>query len=221
VTDQASEWASSTHSLDYLARADSIPHRGEGEAALLEHLPPHLGRVLDIGTGDGRLLGLVRSVRPSVNGVAIDYSPAMLAEARERFGGVDGIDVLDHDINAPLPDLGRFDAVVSSFAIHHCPDKRKRALYGEVFAALSPGGAFLNLEHVASPSERLHDAFLTAIGYTRETEDRSNILLDVETQLRWLRELGFQDVDCHWKWREMALLGGVRPAALASRTPVR
>jgi len=213
VTDHVSEWASSTHALGYLARADAIPHRGEGEAALLEHLPAHLGRVLDIGTGDGRLLGLVRSARPSVSGVAIDYSPAMLAAARERFGEVEGIDVLDHDINGPLPHLGPFDAVVSSFAIHHCPDERKRALYGEVFAALSPGGAFLNLEHVASPSEPLHDAFLSAIGYTRETEDRSNLLLDVETQLRWLRALGFQDVDCHWKWREMALLGGVRPVS--------
>lgn len=68
------------------------------------------------------------------------------------------------------------------------------------------------LEHVASSTDRLHDAFLAAVGYTRETEDRSNILLDVETQLRWLLELGFHDVDCHWKWRELALLSGVRPA---------
>jgi len=118
--------------------------------------------------------------------------------------------VVDHDINATLPDLGVFDAVVSSFAIHHCPDERKRELYEEVYAALSPGGVFLNLEHVASPSARLHDAFLTAIGYSRDNEDRSNILLDVETQLGWLRALGFVDVDCHWKWREMALLGGER-----------
>ncbi len=61
--------------------------------------------------------------------------------------------------------------------------------YMEVFALLNPGGSFLNVEHVASATECLHDAFLAAIGYTRETEDRSNILLDVETQLRWLREM--------------------------------
>ncbi len=46
---------------------------------------------------------------------------------------------------------------------------------------------------------------------TRADEDRSNLLLDVWTQVKWLDELGFEDVDCHWKWRELALFGGVKP----------
>ena len=40
----------------------------------------------------------------------------------------------------------------------------------------------MNLEHVSSPSERLHDAFLASLGYSRDTEDDSSILLNVGTQ---------------------------------------
>jgi hypothetical protein len=70
---------------------------------------------------------------------------------------------------------------------------------------------FYNLEHVASPTQNLHKRFLEAIGTTVQTEDKSDNLLDVNTQLEWLKEIGFTDVGCYWKWLEMALLIGVKP----------
>ena len=101
--------------------------------------------------------------------------------------------------------------MVSGFAIHHLADARKRALYGEVFALLRPGGRFLNLEHVASASARLHAEFLAAIGEGPDDEDPSDRLVPAWTQVRWLAQIGFEDADCHWKWREVALIGGRRP----------
>jgi SAM-dependent methyltransferase len=203
-------WTSAEHVREYLERADLISHRGEGDAALLEFLPAGARRILDVGTGDGRLLALVRNALPSTDAVAVDFSPAMLKAARERFAGDARVRVVEHNLDSSLPDLGKFDAVVSSFAIHHLVHERKRALYGEIYQLLNAGGVFCNLEHVSSPSERLHEEFLQRIGFTVETEDPSNKLLDFETQLRWLREIGFEDVDCQWKWRELALLVGVR-----------
>jgi tRNA (cmo5U34)-methyltransferase len=203
-------WQSADHVRDYMERADLISHRGEGEAALLEFIPAGTRRILDLGTGDGRLLALVRSAHPETEAVAVDFSPAMLEAARKRFAGDPRVSVVEHNMDSSLPALGLFDAVISSFAIHHLVHERKRALYREVFGLLNPGGVFCNLEHVSSPSARLHEDFLLRIGFTVETEDPSNKLLDVETQLGCLREIGFADVDCQWKWRELALLAGVR-----------
>jgi tRNA (cmo5U34)-methyltransferase len=208
-------WDSPDHARDYLGRADSILHRSEGESTLLEFLPPTPRRVLDLGTGDGRLLALVKAAltehNSNVEAVAVDFSPAMLEAARQRFAEDSSVTLIAHNLDNPLPALGRFDAVVSCFAIHHLLHERKRALYVEIHALLHPGGVFCNLEHVASPTPRLHEEFLHCLGITRETEDPSNKLLDLETQLRWLREIGFVDVDCHWKWRELALLVGRKP----------
>ena len=207
------EWRSANHALGYLARADAIPHRSEGEAVVLELLAGSFDRVLDLGCGDGRLLALILLAHPEARGVALDFSPAMIEAARTRFAGDDRVSILQHDMNEPLPDLGAFDAVVSSFAIHHLPDDRKRELYGEIFRALTPGGRLSNLEHVSSPTGALHAEFYRALGQSVEQEDPSNKCIPAEVQLEWLREIGFRDVECFWKWRELALLSGTKPGS--------
>ena len=136
----------------------------------------------------------------------------MLAAARERFAGQADVELVVHDLADPLPALGRFDLVVSGFAIHHLEDASKRALFGEVLGMLRPGGPFLNLEHVASATTGLHAAFMAAID---EGPGGRGPLgpagPGLGSQAAWLTEIGFEDADCHWKWRELALVGGRRP----------
>lgn len=212
TSSSVNRWRSTDHALSYLARADRIPRRTEGESVLLEQVPRTARRILDVGTGDGRLLALLKLDRPAAAGVALDFSDTMLAAVRDRFAQDASVTVVAHDLDRPLPDLGTFDAIVSSFAIHHLRHDRKRSLYAELFNLLEPGGIFANLEHVASPTPELHEKFLRAIGYTLAEDDPSNQLLDVETQLHWFREIGFLEVDCYWKWLEMALLIGIKPS---------
>ena len=201
-------WPTLEHALAYLAIADGVPHRAEGEAALLELVAGPAERVLDLGCGDGRTLALVLAACPGAQGVGLDFSPPMLAAAGERFAGDPAVELRSHDLDEPLGDLGRFDVVVSSFAIHHLDDARKAALYREAAALLRPGGWFANLEHVSSTTPRLHDEFRAALGDGPGPEDPANQTAPVERQLDWLRAAGLVDVDCFWKWRELALLAG-------------
>jgi len=207
------EWQSAAHAGAYLERAEQVPHRAAGESTLLDEIPAEVRRVLDLGAGDGRLLDLVLRARPNAIGVALDFSPLMLERLQSRFAASPAVEIVTHDLNEPLPALGTFDAVVSSFAIHHVNHERKRQLYAEIWTLLTDGGVFCNLEHVDSASAYGHARFLVAMGTAPEEEDPSNKLLDVQTQLEWLRAIGFADVDCYWKWRELALLVGFKRRA--------
>jgi SAM-dependent methyltransferase len=207
-------WADPEHAAGYLARADRMPHRAEGEAVLVGDLAPAMpGRVLDLGCGDGRLAALVLDAYPGSTAVGVDMSETMLAAAARRFGGPAGgpVELVELRMEDPLPTAHPFDepfdAIVSSFAIHHLPDDRKRSLYAEAAARLAPGGVLANLDVVASPTRALHELWRWEMGVDDDPSDR---LCDVESQLGWLRGAGLDDVDCIWKWRGLALLRGRR-----------
>jgi len=97
----------------------------------------------------------------------------MLDRAAGRFAGKRLIAVRKHDLADPLPGLAPADAIISALAIHHLSDQRKRTLFSEIHALLKPGGAFVNLDLVASPTPELHQRFRRAIG--REQDDPSDL----------------------------------------------
>lgn len=205
-------WSDPAKVDEYVGRVGRLAPRVAGEAALVELLPAAPERVLDLGCGDGRLTALVLDARPGVRaGVAVDSSPPMLARARDRFRDEPRVDVLEHDLSASITALGAFDVVVSGFAIHHLADARKMELLREIATQLRPGGVYANLEVVASPTPELHAEFRRAI--EREADDPEDQLVDVETQLSWMRAAGLDQVDCMWKWRGFALLAGRQTSA--------
>jgi tRNA (cmo5U34)-methyltransferase len=206
-------WVDADRAADYLARADALPHRREGEGVLVRDLAGAVpGRVLDLGCGDGRLTALVLAAFPESTALCVDMSPTMLDAVRARFEGDARVTVAVHDFVEPLPVGppfdGTFAAVVSSLAIHHAPDDRKRSLYAEAASRLGPGGVVANLDVVRSPTQSLHDRWRNEMG---ARDDPTDVLCDLNPQLDWLREAGLDDVDCIWKWRSLALMRGERP----------
>jgi tRNA (cmo5U34)-methyltransferase len=200
-------WSDPAQVDEYLGRVGRLQPRLAGEAMLVEVLPASPGRVLDLGCGDGRLAAVVLEHRETVTEVAaLDASPPMLNQARERFAGDSRVEVREWNLDDSIAGFGTFDVIVSGFAIHHLDDARKETLLVEIARQLRPGGVFANLEVVRSATPELHAAFRAAIG--RERDDPADRLVDVETQLGWMRTAGLEQVDCLWRWRGFALLVG-------------
>ncbi|MFC7692439.1 class I SAM-dependent methyltransferase [Paeniroseomonas aquatica] len=115
------------------------------EAALLEALPSRAGRILDIGTGTGRLLEVLAPRAESLLGV--DASRDMLALARARLAerGLGAhCAVRQADMyRLPLPDAG-FDVVTLQMVLHYAEDPA--AALAEAARVLRPDGLLLILD---------------------------------------------------------------------------
>jgi ubiquinone/menaquinone biosynthesis C-methylase UbiE len=196
-------------------------------------------RVLDLGSGSGVLAAAILQRFPDAEIVLADFSKPMLDAARASFLSpphhVRIVDFTDPSWTNEVSDLAPFDAVVSGFAIHHQPDPNKRRIYAEIFELLAPGAPFIHIEHVSSASPWIEHQFNELLvdrmyaydqhiggGRTREQvatdyvyrpDKAANILAPLETQFEWLREIGFQDVDCLFKIYELSLFIGRKPSA--------
>ena len=135
------EWSDIDHSINYLKRADSFSHRKEGENVLIDIIPTNVSRILDIGSGDGRLIRMVKEGFKNKLGdskteyVAIDVSPIMIDALKNNFRNDKNVKIITHDLDNTLPidDLGYFDVIISSFAIHHLQHSRKYSIYEEIY----------------------------------------------------------------------------------------
>lgn len=226
--------------LDGVRRAIPLAeHQIDVMLTLIDRALPKVKSFLDIGCGDGVLGKAILKKYPRAKGVFVDFSDEMIRSARKKIPpcNKDLVFILE-DFSMPswlnpVSAHGRFDVVVSGFAIHHLTDARKKVIYKEIFDLLSPGGLFLNTEHVASASKWLENVFdeyfidsiyeyhrardpeekraRVAREYYRSPGGSTDILAPVDEQCSWLRDMGFIEVDCYLKIFELALFGGIKP----------
>jgi tRNA (cmo5U34)-methyltransferase len=196
-------------------------------------------RFLDLGSGSGLLAIAILTRHPDAHATLVDFSEPMMEAAQDLLGEDATLptfvlaDLNSRDwVNAVAEDAP-YDAIVSGFTIHHLSNERKAAVYGEVLGILAPGALFINVEHVASASpwieEVWDDAMIDSLAdyhekqrtgqtrdmvareYRRRPDRSANVLAPVGTQLTWLRDAGFADVDCVFKYFELAVLVGRKP----------
>ena len=148
-------------------------------------------RVLDAGCGSGRVTEVLLDRLPRGRVVALDGSPSMLEEARQRlarFG--ERVEYVLADLARPLPVAEPVDAILSTATFHWVRDHD--VLFANLAAVLRPGGQLAaqcggagNLATVTAALRELDvDPFTSkTFPSPEETEER-------------LRRTGFEDVSC-------------------------
>ncbi|MBU3077140.1 ArsR/SmtB family transcription factor [Sphingomonas quercus] len=126
----------------------------EVEAAILAALEDRpVGRLVDIGTGTGRMIALLGPSAESATG--IDRSPEMLRVARARLAeaGLDRADLRQGDMYALPLASGATDLVLLHQVLHYA--QQPAAAIAEAGRLLAPGGRLLIVDFAAHDREAL------------------------------------------------------------------
>jgi len=101
-------------------------------------------RVLDVGSGTGTLVILIKQRVPEATVVGVDGDPNICDMARRKIEAA-GLDIELREGFAqklPFPDAS-FDRVVTSLVVHHLTLADKEAAFREMARILVPGGELL------------------------------------------------------------------------------
>lgn len=176
-------------------------------------------KILDIGAGTGLFSEMVLQKYPLAHIELIDISSEMLEVAKVRLKPYPNTTIINTDINNMAIQAGKYDAVISSLAIHHLTDTDKKKLYQQVYHGLKDNGLFIHAEQVLASNKHLeeiyHNTWLEKITHSElSTQDiqqgLERVKLDIRTpldiQLAWLNEIGFRNVDCLYKYYDFVVM---------------
>ena len=229
-------WASPRAVRRYVnVQSEMVPGRREVLSLVGELVaagPSPRPEVLDLGGGYGEVTAAVLKRSPAAAVTMVDFSDEMLRRSRQRFDDDPRVRLVKHDLTGGLPEaleLGRFDAVVSCFALHHLPLESQVLLYGQIRRALRPDGRFVNGDRVEGESPAVaaweFDRWVTwMVGRAKEQFGMIRTPAEVrQRQLQFdeelgrtpgslwtmrdeLRRAGFASVDCVYKSYTTALV---------------
>jgi tRNA (cmo5U34)-methyltransferase len=194
--------------------------------------------VLDLCCGEGLLTQAILERFPAYHVHAFDGSDVMLARVQQRCSSYSQRlhtqrfqleDTSWRNVSYPVR------AVVSSLSVHHLDDAQKWQLFRDIRRMLAPGGVFM-LADILQPVTPLgvqvaakmwddevrrrameldghlegYQHFLDEQwnSFTLPEPDPFDKMSPLFTQLKWLEEVGFTDIDVYWMKAGQAIFGG-------------
>jgi tRNA (cmo5U34)-methyltransferase len=153
----------------------------------------------------------------------VDLSEKMLDIARLRFEGLPNVSIEQADFTTFEMEISSYDAIVSSLAIHHLTNDNKRLLYNRIYQALKPSGLFVNAEQILADNDFMqslyHSQWCNKIEHSTLSRQEisasyERIKLDkratIAAQLNWLKDAGFSQTDCLYKYYYFAVLWAMK-----------
>lgn len=168
--------------------------------------------ILELGCGTGNLTLLLQARYSQARLTAVDISAEALKECRLRVPS-ELVSIIEADMSDLSFESGSFSLVISSLAIHHLIDEKKRGLYANTFDWLSPGGFFVicdrfkeDGDYLREVNRRIWKERARARGATIEELERwsqHEIEHDnpgkLTDQVKMLKDAGFATADCVWR----------------------
>ncbi|MET3290959.1 UNVERIFIED_CONTAM: tRNA (cmo5U34)-methyltransferase [Brevibacillus sp. OAP136] len=176
--------------------------------------------ILDIGAGTGLFSSFLLEKYPEAKLTLIDISEKMLEVAKSRFTNQPNVTyIVDDYTKHEFADT--YDIVISSLSIHHLTDAEKKNLYAKIFSIMNNDSLFINADQVLGHTpyieamykddwkKKVESSGLSATelssAYERTKLDKMSPLNE---QITWLKDIGFSDVDCVYKYFNFAVLFG-------------
>lgn len=181
-------------------------------------------RILEIGVGTGNLTNRLLQEFPQTSLVGIDLVEDYIIQAKQKLSVFEDRiklsvkDVIDFDF------IENYDLVITSYVFHHIENNTKSSIYKKIYTHLNPDGMFVNADFVDSSSsyfsnlfDQLRMEYMRSRGFNEDsiksyyTEHRKlETPMPIEEQITLLSQIGFRDVECFWKYLNLAVFGGIK-----------
>jgi ArsR family transcriptional regulator len=137
------------------------------EAAILAAVgDQRLGRMLDVGTGTGRMLHLLADRVDRAVGLDTSHSMLSVARANLERAGVANWELRQGDVHSPPLDAAGFDLVVIHQVLHYLDDPARAV--AESARLVAPGGRLLVVDFAPHRHDFLRAAAHRRLGFSHQ-----------------------------------------------------